>query len=697
MTGVRDAPDAGVAPRPADALAVDPAQAALLMTDMLIARRASERIWNLQRQGRLATVAPLTGQEAAVVGVVRALDLAHDWLAPYYRELLGIRRARRRLPGVGRSRTGAAHPDGGRITRGRPCPAAADLARHPGAARRRDRVGAPLRGEPGVACTFIGDGATSEGDFYEGLNLAGVQQVPAARSGAQQRMGDLHPHQPPDRGADVRRQGRGRRRAVRAGRRQRRARGARRGRPCSPACRLGGRAGAARARHLPHGRAHQLRRSQPLRAARGARSSGGRAIRSSSSAPRWTARASGRRATTEPRSTTVEARLERIIDAAIARPSRPGRRARPPVRDGESAARTSARGARRTNRCVAVRLRDATTGMRRRRCRGGHEHARRDPRHDRATRWRATTASMLLGEDVGRNGGVFRVTDGLLDRFGDTRVFDTPISESAIIGASVGPLRRRASCRSPRSSSPDSARRRTTRSSGQLSRLRYRSRGRFHCPVTIRMPYGGGVRTPEHHADSVEAPFAHAPGLKIVVPSTAADAKGLLASAVRDPDPVLVLEPIPLYRTVRDEVPEGEHLVELGTARVVREPGDAVVIAWGAMVDVACRGRRRARANGAARRSASSTSARSHRSTSRRSSASPSAPGASSWCTRRRSPRGSAPRSSPPSRRRRSSRSRRRSGGSRATTCPPPCRWSRTGADPTRRGVAAALEAALDA
>ena len=193
---------------------------------------------------------------------------------------------------------------------------------------------------------------------------------------------------------------------------------------------------------------------------------------------------------------------------------------------------------------------------------------------------------ILLGEDIGHNGGVFRVTDGLLDQFGDARVFDTPISESAIIGASVGlsvaglvPVAEiQFAGFSPQA---------YHQIVGQLSRMRYRSRGRFHCPVTVRAPYGGGVRTPEHHADSVEAPYAHTPGMKIVVPSTAADAKGLLASAVRDPDPVLFFEPIPLYRTARDDVPEGEHLVELGRARIVREPADAVVIAWGAMVPAA--------------------------------------------------------------------------------------------------------------
>ncbi len=193
---------------------------------------------------------------------------------------------------------------------------------------------------------------------------------------------------------------------------------------------------------------------------------------------------------------------------------------------------------------------------------------------------------VMLGEDVGVNGGVFRVTDGLQARFGDSRVFDMPISESAIVGASVGlaitglvPI---AEIQFAGFSAQG-----YHQLVGQLARMRYRSRGRLHCPVTVRMPYGGGVRTPEHHADSVEAPFAHTPGLKVVVPSTAADAKGLLASAVRDPDPVLFFEPIPLYRNARDDVPEGEHLVEFGHAAVVREPEDAVVIAWGAMVPIA--------------------------------------------------------------------------------------------------------------
>jgi len=191
---------------------------------------------------------------------------------------------------------------------------------------------------------------------------------------------------------------------------------------------------------------------------------------------------------------------------------------------------------------------------------------------------------VLFGEDIARNGGVFRVTDGLLDELGDERVFDMPLAESAIAGAAVG-LSIAGFVPIAEIQFGGFTMQAYHQIVGQLARMRYRSRGRFHCPVTIRTPYGGGVRTPELHADSVEAPFVHAPGLKVVVPSNAADAKGLLASAIRDPDPVIFFEPIPCYRTV-GEVPEGEHLVPLGQAAVVREPGDAVVITWGAMVPV---------------------------------------------------------------------------------------------------------------
>jgi pyruvate dehydrogenase E1 component beta subunit len=192
---------------------------------------------------------------------------------------------------------------------------------------------------------------------------------------------------------------------------------------------------------------------------------------------------------------------------------------------------------------------------------------------------------VLLGEDVGKNGGVFRATDGALERFGPDRVFDTPLAESAIVGASVG-LSIAGLVPVAEIQFGGFTMQAYHQLVGQLARFRYRSRSRFHCPVTVRSAYGGGVRTPEHHNDSVEAPYAHAPGLSVVVPSNAADAKGLLTSAVRSDDPVIVFEPIPCYRTTGD-VPDGEHVVPLGVAREVRAPDDAVIITWGAMVDVA--------------------------------------------------------------------------------------------------------------
>ena len=172
---------------------------------------------------------------------------------------------------------------------------------------------------------------------------------------------------------------------------------------------------------------------------------------------------------------------------------------------------------------------------------------------------------VLLGEDVGANGGVFRATDGVLEHFGPRRVFDTPLAEAVIVGASVG-LSAAGLVPVAEIQFAGFSLQAYHQIVGQLARMRYRSRGRFHCPVTVRAPYGGGVRTPEFHPDSVEGPYAHAPGLTVVVPSNAGDARGLLTSAIRSEDPVLFFEPIPCYRTTGD-VPDGEHVVPLGARR----------------------------------------------------------------------------------------------------------------------------------
>src|SRR5579864_1743118 len=193
---------------------------------------------------------------------------------------------------------------------------------------------------------------------------------------------------------------------------------------------------------------------------------------------------------------------------------------------------------------------------------------------------------VLLGQDIGANGGVFRVTEHLQRKFGEERVFDTPLSESAIIGSATGMsiygLRPVAEiqfagflfvCMNQLVS--------------QAARMRFRSGGVFTCPMVVRAPYGGGVRTPELHSDSLEGVFLQTPGLKVVIPSTPADAKGLLASAIADPDPVLFLENIKLYRSFRQETSEDHYLIPLGKAKIVQEGSDVSIFTYGAMVQVA--------------------------------------------------------------------------------------------------------------
>jgi 2-oxoisovalerate dehydrogenase E1 component beta subunit len=193
---------------------------------------------------------------------------------------------------------------------------------------------------------------------------------------------------------------------------------------------------------------------------------------------------------------------------------------------------------------------------------------------------------ILLGEDIGKNGGVFRVTDGLQAEFGEERVIDTPLSESGYTGAAIGMA-----------------------VNGFLpvveiqflgfiypaydqimthaARLRSRTMGHFTVPMVIRAPYGAGVRAPEIHSDSTEALFTHMPGIKVVCPSTPYDAKGLLIAAIEDTDPVLFLEPMKCYRSIREDVPEGKYVIEIGKGKRLREGDDVTVMAWGAMVTVA--------------------------------------------------------------------------------------------------------------
>jgi len=190
---------------------------------------------------------------------------------------------------------------------------------------------------------------------------------------------------------------------------------------------------------------------------------------------------------------------------------------------------------------------------------------------------------LVFGEDVGVNGGVFRATENLQKEFGEERVFDTPLAESGIGGLAVG-LSLQGFRPVPEIQFFGFVYEVIDSISGQLARMRYRSGGRYNAPVTIRSPFGGGVHTPELHADSLEGLMAQQPGLKVVIPSTPYDAKGLLISAIRDNDPVIFLEHMKLYRSFRQEVPEEEYSIPLGKADVKREGTDLSIITYGAMV-----------------------------------------------------------------------------------------------------------------
>ncbi len=190
---------------------------------------------------------------------------------------------------------------------------------------------------------------------------------------------------------------------------------------------------------------------------------------------------------------------------------------------------------------------------------------------------------VVLGEDVGRDGGVFRVTEGLQERFGPERVMDTPLSELGIVGAGVG--------MAAYGMKPVVEIQFMGFFYGALeqvfshaARMRSRSRGRFTCPMVIRAPYGIGIKAPELHSESSEALFCHMPGVKVVVASTPYNAAGLLASAIRDPDPVVFLEPARLYRSIKSEVPDTEFTLELGRAQVFQEGADITVVSWGTML-----------------------------------------------------------------------------------------------------------------
>jgi pyruvate dehydrogenase E1 component beta subunit len=192
---------------------------------------------------------------------------------------------------------------------------------------------------------------------------------------------------------------------------------------------------------------------------------------------------------------------------------------------------------------------------------------------------------VVLGEDVGLNGGVFRVTEGLQKRFGPERVIDTPLSESGIMGSSIG-LAMAGMRPVPEIQFDGFMGPAYDQLVNHAARFRNRTRGSVTVPLTIRVPVGGGIHAPEFHSDSPEAIYTHSPGIKVVMPSNAYDAKGLLISAIRDPDPVIFFEPKRVYRSPRVQVPEEEYTIPIGQAKVISEGTDLTLITWGASVHV---------------------------------------------------------------------------------------------------------------
>mgnify|MGYP001204730073 FL=1 len=190
---------------------------------------------------------------------------------------------------------------------------------------------------------------------------------------------------------------------------------------------------------------------------------------------------------------------------------------------------------------------------------------------------------ILLGEDIGLNGGVFRATEGLFQRFGGDRVVDVPLAESGIVGTAIGlavaGLRPVPEIQFEGFMGPA-----FDQLTNQAARYNCRTRGGITCPLTLRVPIGGGIHAPELHSDSPESIYTHTPGLKIVMPSSPYDAKGLLISAIRDPDPVIFFEPKRIYRAFREDVPEDEYTIPIGEARIVCEGDDLTMISWGATV-----------------------------------------------------------------------------------------------------------------
>ncbi len=556
---------------------------------MLLARRLDERMVRLQRQGRIGTFAPTKGQEAAQMGSVFTLRPT-DWMVPSFRETAAM--IWRGWPIEKLLLFFAGHLEGGQ-----PAPEQRDLPiTIPVATQLPHAVGlayaAQYRGDDVVVMAYFGDGATSEGDFHEALNFAGVWHVPVvfvcqnnqwaisvplkkqthSRTIAQKALAYGLPGIQVD-GNDVL--------AVYAAAREAVERARAGDGPTLIECvtyRLGVHTTA----------------DDPTK------------YRSEAEVAMWEQKdpMTRFRAYLEKRN-LLEEGLEQRVDDEIAEAMRRFEATPPadpltmfdhvyaelpPDLEAQRDALAASDPATPPASEAEPTTQPGATPMRGQRLRGADAMAKLNMvkalNQALFQEMERDDDVLVLGEDVGVDGGVFRVTDDLQRKFGSQRVIDSPLAEAAIIGTAVGmalyglkPV-----CEIQFSGFAFQC---FHQIENHCARYRMRSQGRFHIPMVIRMPYGGGVRALEHHSESEEQFYAHIPGLKMVIPSGPRNARALLAAAIRDPDPVIFFEAKSLYHAAKEEVPDESEVMTIGRAQVAREGDALTLIAYGAMLRVA--------------------------------------------------------------------------------------------------------------
>jgi 2-oxoisovalerate dehydrogenase E1 component len=554
------------------ALGLSDAQVVEMYRLMLTARRIDDRMWALQRQGRAAFVLGASGHEAIQVGSVFALDRDKDWILPYYRDM-GVGLAwgftpyevflavfakkddpasgGRQLPGHWSSRERRVFTQSSVI--GTQFPHAAGIAH-----------GLKIKGSDAVTVVYGGEGATSEGDWHEAMNWAGIHKLALVIVIENNRYAISVPQ---EEGV--------------AGRVVDRARGyGFEGRlidgndPLVVVATMQEAVARARAGEGP-----TLIEAETYRYYAHTSDDNDTLYRDREEVERWRKKDPVARL----RQYLIESRLLTESEEALM-----------DTRVGEelAAAVESAEGAANPDEALThVYARVVVPGP-------GASEPEAVPEGERVNLITAINKTLheildahpdavVFGEDVAREkGGVFKATQGLTERFGADRCFNTPIAESSIVGCAIG-MSATGHRVIPEIQFADYIHPAFDQIVSEAARVSYRSNGAWNCPIVIRTPYGAGIHGAQYHSQSVEAYYAHVPGLKVVIPSTPADAKGLLHTAFEDPDPVMYLEPKKLYRLARGPFPEGEHRVPLGRAAIRHQGTDLTIIAYGAMAHFA--------------------------------------------------------------------------------------------------------------